>query len=135
MTAVTEDMVLLAVAEPLAYANSICHRVAKMVGPSRWLRIPATWRVSLGAVYVHLGRLEKAGFIWSELSAEIYPERGNRPRRYYHLTAAGAFRAAQIRARSEPRENAATPRISAACPVVGTIAAFAIELLLSGYHP
>jgi len=44
--------------------------------------------ISSGAVYTTLDRLERRGFVTSRLGdpAEV---RGNRPRRYYRLTASG----------------------------------------------
>jgi len=45
-------------------------------------------RVSLGAVYATLDRLEDKGLVASRLS-DPRPERGGRSRRYYRLTPAG----------------------------------------------
>jgi PadR family transcriptional regulator PadR len=41
-----------------------------------------------GAVYITLDRLEEKGYLRSYLS-DGTPERGGRPRRYYHVTTAG----------------------------------------------
>jgi len=46
-------------------------------------------RVSIGAVYATLDRLEAKGFVRS-WPGEATPERGGRARRYFALTAAGA---------------------------------------------
>jgi DNA-binding PadR family transcriptional regulator len=45
-------------------------------------------RVSLGATYATLDRLEDKGFLASR-EADPTPERGGRPRRYFEVTAAG----------------------------------------------
>ena len=45
-------------------------------------------RVSRGAVYITLERLEQKALLTSELG-ESLPQRGGRPRRMYRLTAAG----------------------------------------------
>lgn len=67
------------------YGIPIHKAVCAFIGPSRWLRIPAAWRYSLGAMYAQLWRLEERGALRSQWSEETYPERGNRRRRYYYL--------------------------------------------------
>lgn len=62
--------------------------------PQNWLTRRWTWinafrGLRAGAMYVHLANMERAGLVWSEWSKETYPERGNRRRRYYHLTDEG----------------------------------------------
>lgn len=46
-------------------------------------------RVSAGALYTSLDRLEEKGMVRSR-SAEAPPARGGRPRRYFSVTASGA---------------------------------------------
>jgi PadR family transcriptional regulator len=62
-----------------AYGVSIHAKVAELAAPKR---------VSLGAVYVTLDRLEDKGFITSWLS-DPTPERGGRSKRCYRLEALG----------------------------------------------
>ncbi len=62
-----------------AYGVTIHNKVAELAG---------TKRVSLGAVYVTLDRLEDKGLIRSWLS-DPTPERGGRARRCYRLEALG----------------------------------------------
>jgi PadR family transcriptional regulator PadR len=62
-----------------AYGVTIHAKVKELSEPKR---------VSLGAVYVTLDRLEDKGFIASWLS-DPTPERGGRSRRYYRLEALG----------------------------------------------
>lgn len=58
-----------------------------------------TWkRVSTGALYVNLESLEAEEFIISRLSDEVYPERGNRPRRYFTVTPKGKAECRKIKA-------------------------------------
>jgi DNA-binding PadR family transcriptional regulator len=44
--------------------------------------------VTLGAIYTTLERLEKKGYVWSQL-AEASAARGGRPKRLFHVTAPG----------------------------------------------
>ena len=76
-----EQHVLLAIVaqHPDAYGVSIHKRVADLSDPKR---------VSLGAVYVALDRLEDKGMITSAL-ADPTPERGGRAKRYFRITAKG----------------------------------------------
>jgi DNA-binding PadR family transcriptional regulator len=76
-----EQLVLTAVLSlrEEAYGVSIHSRVAELAAPKK---------VSLGAVYVTLDRLEDKGFISSWLS-DPTPERGGRAKRCYQLQALG----------------------------------------------
>ena len=44
--------------------------------------------VAIGAIYSTLERLEKKGMVTSELG-DSTPQRGGRPKRYFHITAQG----------------------------------------------
>ena len=76
-----EQIVLTAIVEldDRAYGVTIHRAVAELSNPRR---------VSLGAIYATLDRLEDKGLLGSRLSGPI-PERGGRSRRYYCLTSAG----------------------------------------------
>jgi hypothetical protein len=83
----------VAMAQPEAYGNVI-QDIANADILENWFTL--CWPilnlfrvVSAGSLYVHLDRLERDGLLRSEWSAETFPERGNRRRRYYFLTAAG----------------------------------------------
>ena len=75
-----EQAVLLAVIKlgDEAYGRAILKEVAIRLGR----------KVSAGAVYATLDRLEAKGFLSSRLAAGT-PSRGGRARRYYRLKAAG----------------------------------------------
>jgi PadR family transcriptional regulator PadR len=62
-----------------AYGVTVHTKVAELTAPKR---------VSLGAIYVTLDRLEDKGFIASWLS-DPTPERGGRAKRCYRVEAAG----------------------------------------------
>jgi len=76
-----EQLVLAAILSlrDSAYGVTIHSKVEELSHPKR---------VSLGAVYVTLDRLEDKGFISSRLT-EPTPERGGRAKRCYHLEALG----------------------------------------------
>lgn len=76
-----EQIVLTAIVDldDRAYGVTIHRAVADLSNPRR---------VSLGAIYATLDRLEDKGLLASWLSAPM-PERGGRSRRYYRLTPAG----------------------------------------------
>jgi DNA-binding PadR family transcriptional regulator len=76
-----EQLVLTAVLglREEAYGVSIHSKVAELAAPKK---------VSLGAVYVTLDRLEDKGFVTSWLS-DPTPERGGRAKRCYRLQALG----------------------------------------------
>jgi len=76
-----EQVVLLAIVDldDSAYGVTIHRAVTELSRPRR---------VSLGAVYATLDRLEDKGLVSSRLSDPM-PERGGRSRRYYHLKPAG----------------------------------------------
>ncbi len=88
-----EQLVLAAVLtlEGPAYGISVHARVQELARPRR---------VSLGAVYVTLDRLEDKGLLTSQMS-DPSPERGGRAKRVFRMQAAGeralrdAVRAAQ----------------------------------------
>ena len=62
-----------------AYGVTIHEKAVQLAEPKR---------ISMGAVYVTLDRLEDKGFISSRLS-DPTPERGGRSKRLYHLEALG----------------------------------------------
>jgi len=62
-----------------AYGVTIHEKAARLAAPKK---------ISPGAVYVTLDRLEDKGFISSRLS-DPTPERGGRSKRIYHLEALG----------------------------------------------
>jgi len=62
-----------------AYGVTIHEKAVQLAAPKR---------ISLGAVYVTLDRLEDKGLISSRLS-DPTPERGGRSKRFYHLEALG----------------------------------------------
>lgn len=62
-----------------AYGVTIHQKAGQLAAPKK---------ISLGAVYVTLDRLEDKGFISSRLS-DPTPERGGRAKRLYHLEALG----------------------------------------------
>jgi PadR family transcriptional regulator len=70
-------------------------------------------RVSFGAVYATLDRLQKKGLISSELG-EATPQRGGKPKRFYRIEAPGE------RALREAR--AAADRMWAGLPPIGVTA-------------
>jgi PadR family transcriptional regulator PadR len=76
-----EQLVLTAVLSlrDEAYGVTIHDKVTDLARPKR---------ISLGAVYVTLDRLEDKGFVSSWL-ADPTPERGGRAKRYYRLEAVG----------------------------------------------
>ena len=76
-----EQLVLTAILNlrDTAYGVTIHAKVQELAEPKR---------VSLGAVYVTLDRLEDKGFISSRLS-DPTPERGGRSKRFYKLEALG----------------------------------------------
>lgn len=93
MAKISDDELLLIISRlPDPYGVPIIQAICAHVGPSRWLRIPAEWRVSAGMMYFQLDRLEKDGLLTRERSAETFPERGGRHRSYYRLTARGTRR-------------------------------------------
>lgn len=55
-------------------------------------------KVSIGAVYTTLARLEEKGFV-SSREGEATPERGNRAKRYFRIEAAGQRALAEYRHR------------------------------------
>ena len=71
-----EQMVLLAVLrlKEGAYGVTVRQEIEKRTGA----------RVSRGAVYITLDRLQKKGYLESHV-ADPTPERGGRPRRYYKV--------------------------------------------------
>ena len=75
-----EVVVLMAVAhlKGAGYGSTIREAIAARTGR----------RVSRGAVYITLDRLEDKGLLSSALGDPL-PQRGGRPRRGYRLTAAG----------------------------------------------
>src|ERR1700683_2577434 len=75
-----EAVVLMAVAhlKDTGYGSTIREAIASRTGR----------RVSRGAVYITLDRLEAQGLLDSALGDPL-PQRGGRPRRAYRLTAAG----------------------------------------------
>lgn len=76
-----EQMVLLAILqlEGEAYALSVLHELDESVGR----------RVSRGALYKTMERLEEKGFVVWEVE-ETMPGRGGHPRRRFQVTAEGA---------------------------------------------
>jgi PadR family transcriptional regulator len=76
-----EQSVLLAIAHLAAgaYGVSIRHEIEARSGRE----------VSVGALYTAIDRLERKGYVRSELS-DPSPERGGRSKRFVQLTAAGA---------------------------------------------
>ena len=62
-----------------AYGISIHHKASQLAAPKK---------ISLGAVYVTLDRLEDKGLVRSWLS-DPTPERGGRSKRFYRLEALG----------------------------------------------
>lgn len=56
--------------------------------------------VAVGALYTSLSRLEKKGYVRSEMS-DPTPQRGGRSRRHFTLRAAGAAALRQSRARMD----------------------------------
>jgi len=83
-----ETSVLLAIVslQGRGYGVSIADEIERRTGK----------RVSFGAVYATLDRLQKKGLISSELG-EPTPERGGKPKRFYRIEAPGerALREAQ----------------------------------------
>ena len=55
---------------------------------SEELQKVARRRVSLGSIYAALDRLERKGFVASQVG-DPTPERGGRAKRYFHVTAKG----------------------------------------------
>lgn len=90
----TDNDVLCAIASvPEPYGLPILDHLNRNIKPN-WLtrRFPvlqAHQGISIGKMYAHLYRLERAGLVWSEFGSERLPERGFRRRRYYYLTDAG----------------------------------------------
>ena len=78
-----EQIVLLSVVrlQPDAYGRSVLREVEAALAESR--------KVSAGAVYATLDRLEAKGLLASTLG-EGTAERGGRKRRFYRLTASGS---------------------------------------------
>ncbi len=83
-----EELILLAILrlEADAYAVTIQQCIV------RHGRRPAT----MGAIYTGLDRLERKGMVTSALGAPT-PQRGGRPKRFYHVTGVG--KAALVEAR------------------------------------
>ncbi len=84
-----EQMVMLAVARlrGAAYGMSILDEIRERTGAD----------VAVGSVYAALDRLERRGYVTSEVG-DPTPERGGRAKRFFTLEPAGAF--ALTRARS-----------------------------------
>ena len=80
MLTTNEQLVMLAISRGgrQAYAISIQDEI-KLHGPT----------LSLGVLYTVLGRLERQGLV-RHRDGEPTPERGDRPKRFYALTGAGA---------------------------------------------
>lgn len=87
-----EHLVLLAVVRQgdEAYGRAVLRDVEEAMDGAR--------SVSAGAVYATLDRLESKGLLRSKLASGT-PERGGRPRRFYHVSAAG------LRALNETRST------------------------------
>ncbi len=87
----TDDDLLrmITVLEPHAYFNAIFTALDDR--PPRWFgrHFPTLHMIfggpSIGGLYARLDRLEARGLIRSELSKETFPERGDKPRRYYFV--------------------------------------------------
>lgn len=76
----TEEMILLAVIQlgDNAYGVTIREYLANVLGKP----------VSVGAIYVPLERLDKAGYLSPSVGAPT-PERGGRSKRFYRITPQG----------------------------------------------
>lgn len=84
-----EELVLLAVVvlEPQSYSVTIAEAIEKETRQS----------VSTGATHAALQRLEKKGFVTSEMG-EATAERGGRRKRFFHITSAGSEMIKEVRA-------------------------------------
>ena len=92
----TSTLILEAIAQhtPLATGAAIYEHVNAYSEPTwaytLWPWLDALMReTSLGGIYVRLDRLERDGLVIGTWGADRPTERGNRRRRYYHLTEAG----------------------------------------------
>jgi len=95
-----EELVLLAIlklGEQKAYGVPIAELIEDATGK----------RVSVGALYTTLGRLETKGFIQS-IMGEATAERGGRAKRYYRVEGAGKM---ALNAAGEARSAIQTPAI------------------------
>ncbi len=62
----------------------------------RFVEEATSRRVSMGAIYAALGRLEDKGFVRSSMS-EPLAQRGGKPKRLFHVTALGLRTAKELR--------------------------------------